>query len=246
MMRGERQGPRLCVPPSRLNAPPRCGQRREAGAQWWGPTRLHPGWVPEADGSVDPSTEGIHKDTDGPDQASDCIKNVAHLPGRFLVLAGFGVPAFRTGHGPHLLPGCLLPRQGHGRVPGGGAGEGDTIVGGGGDVIGAWSWASWGASCTGGCLEHRGVRWERSRRCSAQPPVLTATVGAGSARRTCPGPPAGPLSTDLNLAVLNLAVLFARFRRADRPVSAKRAVVPPVGLEPTTFGLKVRSSDQLS
>ena len=92
-MRGERQGPRLCVPPSRLNAPPRCGQRREAGAQWWGPTRLHPGWVPEADGSLDPSTEGIHKDTDGPDQASDGVKYFAHLPGLFLVLAGFGVPA---------------------------------------------------------------------------------------------------------------------------------------------------------
>ena len=51
------------------------------------------GWVPEADGSVDPSTEGIHKDTDGPDRASDGVKYFAHLPGRFLVLVDFGVPA---------------------------------------------------------------------------------------------------------------------------------------------------------
>ena len=42
------------------------------------------GWVPEVGGS---ETEGIHKDTDGPDQASDRVDQLAHLPGRSLVLA---------------------------------------------------------------------------------------------------------------------------------------------------------------
>ena len=150
--------------------------------------RTHPaatGWVPEADGSVDPSTEGIHKDTDGPDQASDGVKYFAHLPGRFLVLVDFGVPAFRTGHGPHLLPGCLLPRQGHGRVPGGGAGEGGTIVGGGGDAIGGLvmglvgcvlhRWlppAPWGAVGTHPKVLRATSSAQRSRRCSAHPSRL--------------------------------------------------------------------------
>ena len=103
---------------------------------WGTMVGTHPvavGWVPEADGSVEPPAEGIHKDTDGPDQASDCVKDVAHLPGRFLVLADVGVPAFRLGHGPHLLPDSLLPRQGHVSVPGGGAGEGGASLSAGGD-----------------------------------------------------------------------------------------------------------------
>ena len=34
--------------------------------------------------------------------------------------------------------------------------------------------------------------------------------------------------------------------KASAPSGAEAGGVPPVGLEPTTFGLKVRSSDQLS
>ena len=34
--------------------------------------------------------------------------------------------------------------------------------------------------------------------------------------------------------------------KAPVPSGAEAGAVPPVGLEPTTFGLKVRSSDQLS
>ena len=34
--------------------------------------------------------------------------------------------------------------------------------------------------------------------------------------------------------------------KASVPGGAEAGAVPPVGLEPTTFGLKVRSSDQLS
>ena len=35
-------------------------------------------------------------------------------------------------------------------------------------------------------------------------------------------------------------------KKASAPSGAEAGAVPPVGLEPTTFGLKVRSSDQLS
>ena len=38
----------------------------------------------------------------------------------------------------------------------------------------------------------------------------------------------------------------AAMEKAPVPSGAETAGVPPVGLEPTTFGLKVRSSDQLS
>ena len=212
MMRGERQGPRLCVPPSWLNAPPRCGQRREAGAQWWGPTRLHPGWVPEADGSVDPSTEGIHKDTDGPDQASDGVKYFAHLPGRFLVLVGFGVLASRSGHGPHLLPGCLLPRQGHRRVPGGGAGEGDTIVGGGGDAIGGLVMG------LVGCVLHRWLPRAPWGAVGTQPKVLRATTSADGNRR-CWERPSDLPRTSRRPVVHRSESRRSESRGAVRPVS---------------------------
>ena len=66
-------------------------------------TPLASGW------SSEPLAEGIHKDTDGPDKASDCVENVAHLPGRFFALADVCALAFRLGHGPHLLPGSFLP-----------------------------------------------------------------------------------------------------------------------------------------
>ena len=77
--------------------------------------KTHPvaaGWVPEAGGS-EPPAEGIHKDTDGPDQASDRVNEFAHLPGRSPVLADLGVTSLGLGHGPHLLPGSSPPRQGH-------------------------------------------------------------------------------------------------------------------------------------
>lgn len=35
-------------------------------------------------------------------------------------------------------------------------------------------------------------------------------------------------------------------KKTPVPDGAEAGAVPPVGLEPTTFGLKVRSSDQLS
>ena len=76
------------------------------------PPGCNPGWVPEVGGS-EPPAEGIHKDTDGPDQASDRVDHLAHLPGRSPVLADLGVTALGLGHGPHLLPGSSLPRQGH-------------------------------------------------------------------------------------------------------------------------------------
>ena len=71
------------------------------------------GWVPDAAVLEEPTAEGIHKDGDGPDQASDRVNEFAHLPGRSLVLADLGVTALGLGHGPHLLPGSSLPRQGH-------------------------------------------------------------------------------------------------------------------------------------
>ena len=58
---------------------------------------------------ADPLTEGIHKDTDGPDKASDRVQYVAHLPGRYLALADVCASSFRLGHGPHLLPKPSLP-----------------------------------------------------------------------------------------------------------------------------------------
>ena len=54
-------------------------------------------------GLADPLAEGIHKDTDGPDQASDRVQYVAHLPGRYLALADVCASAFRLGHGPRVL-----------------------------------------------------------------------------------------------------------------------------------------------
>ena len=70
---------------------------------------------------LEPPAEGIHKDTDGPDQASDRVDQLAHLPGRSPVLADLGVTALGLGHGPHLLPGSSPPRQGQrvirGEVP---------------------------------------------------------------------------------------------------------------------------------
>ena len=92
-----------------------------------------PGWArmaPLAGGSAEPPAEGIHKDTNGPDQASETGQDVAHLPGRILVPADLDVSASRLGHGPHLLPGSLLltsPARTLG-VPGEGAGEGPTSM----------------------------------------------------------------------------------------------------------------------
>jgi len=37
---------------------------------------------------ADPLTEGIHKDTNGPDKASDSVEDFAHLPGRRLCPCG--------------------------------------------------------------------------------------------------------------------------------------------------------------
>ena len=90
-----------------------------------------PGWArmaPLAGGSAEPPAEGIHKDTDGPDQASDSCQDLARLPGRILVLADLDVSASRLGHGPHLLPGSLASPARTLGVPGEGAGEGPTSM----------------------------------------------------------------------------------------------------------------------
>ena len=71
------------------------------------------GWVPDAAVLEEPTAEGIHKDGDGPDQASDGVNDLAHLPGRSPVLADPDVTSLGLGHGPHLLPGSSLPRHGH-------------------------------------------------------------------------------------------------------------------------------------
>ena len=63
----------------------------------------------QGNGLADPRAEGIHKDTDGPDEASDRVQYVAHLPGRYLALADVCASSFRLGHGPHLLPKPSLP-----------------------------------------------------------------------------------------------------------------------------------------
>ena len=79
------------------------------------------GWVPDAAVLEEPTAEGIHKDGDGPDQASDGVNDLAHLPGRSPVPADLGVTSLGLGHGPHLLPGSSPPRQGQrvirGEVP---------------------------------------------------------------------------------------------------------------------------------
>lgn len=87
------------------------------------------GWLPLTGGSVEPPAEGIRKDTNGPDQASDADQHGAHLPGRLLVLANLDVvPALGLGHGPHLLSDSLfLPGKDTGCSGGGeGAEEGPT------------------------------------------------------------------------------------------------------------------------
>ena len=62
----------------------------------------HPGSIratPLARGwPADPLAEGIHKDTDGPDEASDGVQYLAHLPGRYFALADVNASAFRLGH----------------------------------------------------------------------------------------------------------------------------------------------------
>ena len=63
----------------------------------------------QGNGLADPRAEGIHKDTDGPDQASDSGQDFAHLPGRYLALADFCASSCRLGHGPHLLPKPSVP-----------------------------------------------------------------------------------------------------------------------------------------
>ena len=69
------------------------------------PPGCHPGDSPsKGEGLADPHAEGIHKDTDGPDKASDRVQYVAHLPGRYLALADVCASAFRLGRGDSRLP----------------------------------------------------------------------------------------------------------------------------------------------
>ena len=90
-----------------------------------------PGWArmaPLAGGSAEPPAEGIHKDTNGPDQASDADQHGAHLPGRILVLTDLDVPAPGLGHGPHLLSGSPSSPARTLSVRGEGAEEGPTSM----------------------------------------------------------------------------------------------------------------------
>jgi len=47
---------------------------------------------------ADPLAESIHKDTNGPDKASDGVQYFARLPGRYLALADVNASTFRLGH----------------------------------------------------------------------------------------------------------------------------------------------------
>ena len=96
--------------PGRMSPPPPLWTRAAPEGHNGGDPPGRNGWVPETGGS-EPPAEGIHKDTDGPDQASDSVDNRAHLPGRSHALMDLDVTALRLGHGPHLLPGYLTPRQ---------------------------------------------------------------------------------------------------------------------------------------
>ena len=84
--------------------------------------------APLADGSAEPPAEGIRKDTNGPDQASDADQHGAHLPGRILVLTDLDVPAPGLGHGPHLLSGSPSSPARTLSVRGEGAEEGPTSM----------------------------------------------------------------------------------------------------------------------
>ena len=97
----------------------RCEVGVEACRVWTSAVRVGhnggepPGWArmaPLAGGSAEPPAEGIHKDTNGPDQASECVQQFAHLPGRRLAPADFGMSASRLGEGPTSMP-RGLPEQ---------------------------------------------------------------------------------------------------------------------------------------
>ncbi len=91
--------------PRAVDAPVACS------TYWWGVTWLYPGWVPDAGGSAEPPAEGVNTDTSGPDQASDRVQQLAHLPGLAhrppagplpRVPAGLDVPVSRPlRHGHH-------------------------------------------------------------------------------------------------------------------------------------------------
>jgi len=76
------------------------------------PTRLQSGRLPwQAVGLSEPLAEGIHKDTDGPDETSDGVQYFAHFPGRYLAPADFRVPAFRLGTALTSFPGPPSPAR---------------------------------------------------------------------------------------------------------------------------------------
>ena len=101
--------------------------------------------------------------------------------------SGRGLPPLDGGNGPVLCPEppSCAPNPRHDprtRVQASRAERGVGVIGDAAPSASAWS-PPRGASCTGGCLQHRGVRWERSRRCSAQPAVRGAAAGAPRTRR---------------------------------------------------------------
>ena len=90
--------------------PAGCGRRRFGRVIMVGSHPVVVRMAPLAGGSAEPPAEGIHKDTDGPDQASECVQQFAHLPGRRLAPADFGMSASRLGEGPTSMP-RGLPEQ---------------------------------------------------------------------------------------------------------------------------------------
>ena len=101
--------------------------------------------------------------------------------------SGRGLPPLDGGNGPVLCPEppSCTPNPRHDprtRVQASRAERGVGVIGDAAPSASAWS-PPRGASCTGGCLQHRGVRWERIRRCSAQPAVRGAAAGAPRTRR---------------------------------------------------------------
>ncbi|SHE25469.1 Hypothetical protein ACGLYG10_1685 [Actinomyces glycerinitolerans] len=78
----------------------RCDSRLPAGPCGGHNSGEPPGWDPDDSPMrpvLEPAAEGIHQDANGPDQMSDGVNELTHLPGRFLVLTNLATSVFRLG-----------------------------------------------------------------------------------------------------------------------------------------------------